>query len=310
MQHGDLSADAFATSAAEFGRSALIAHAQGNPRRVALDAGTALEHLAKAALSRRSPALLAEMRGPDSWRSLIYLLGIPTSPRTISLSVALDRMEAFTKRRVSSDDLKRIVDRRDGAVHTARAEDFDDHLLGVFARHAETLLADIGKDRQEFWDDQLEVVDALLTEVTDSVRHRVEVKMASARATYIRVYGDLPAEAADLARADRQTSRVGDVTLCPACSSWGLATGEHTVDWEPSSDEDGLLDWEGTVKFTASGFECPICRLRLDSVDEMEAAGVEVRWTLDGVDPLDYDDYPTYDYEGDAYDAYKDSQLD
>ena len=56
------SPDAFYRGAREFARSALEAHHAGNHRRVALDAGTAVEHLAKACLARRSRALLAELR--------------------------------------------------------------------------------------------------------------------------------------------------------------------------------------------------------------------------------------------------------
>jgi hypothetical protein len=63
------SADAFYQSACDFALSALEAHHAGNYRHVPLDAGTALEHLAKASLARRSPALLAELKNDSSIHS-------------------------------------------------------------------------------------------------------------------------------------------------------------------------------------------------------------------------------------------------
>jgi hypothetical protein len=49
------SSDVFYQSARDFAVSALEAQNAGNYRRVPLDSGTALEHLAKASLARRSP---------------------------------------------------------------------------------------------------------------------------------------------------------------------------------------------------------------------------------------------------------------
>jgi hypothetical protein len=45
-------------SAAKFAQYALDAHHKGDHQRVAMDAGTSLEHLTKACLAKRSPALL------------------------------------------------------------------------------------------------------------------------------------------------------------------------------------------------------------------------------------------------------------
>lgn len=54
----------------EFALSSLEAHHADSQLRVPLDAGTALEHLAKASLALRSPALLAELKGETSFRSV------------------------------------------------------------------------------------------------------------------------------------------------------------------------------------------------------------------------------------------------
>ena len=118
------STEAFCESAREFARSALEAHHAGNHRRVPIDAGTALEHLAKACLADRSPALLAEMKGEGSVASRVGLLriqgaGPPAVIRTIGLTEALSRISRFVKPTVSREDLQTLAELRNGVVHAA-----------------------------------------------------------------------------------------------------------------------------------------------------------------------------------------------
>lgn len=61
----------------EFARAALEAHHSRRFRRLAVDAATCLEHLAKACLAARSPALLTELKSEANFPSLLRLLGIP-----------------------------------------------------------------------------------------------------------------------------------------------------------------------------------------------------------------------------------------
>src|ERR1700747_2899783 len=88
--------DDFYRTACEFARSSLDAHVRQKHHLVALYAGTSLEHLAKACLAKRSPALITELRNEDSFRSLLLLVGVTavsTSPklRTVGLRGALQR---------------------------------------------------------------------------------------------------------------------------------------------------------------------------------------------------------------------------
>jgi hypothetical protein len=71
---------------------------KGDHQRVAIDAGTALEHLSKACLARRSPALLTELK-PGNWASLALLCGYPEGNprqlRTVGLREAHERLKIF-----------------------------------------------------------------------------------------------------------------------------------------------------------------------------------------------------------------------
>jgi len=183
----------FYASTREFTVSALEAHHGGNRRRVSIDAGTALEHLAKACLASRSPVLLAELRGDSSVTSLIGLLGIEGAPassviRTVGLTGALNRVGRFVKSNAAKTDLQTLTDIRNGIVHAAEDAEVEERVLTAFVQQAEALLADFGRERGDFWDGQLNVVDALLKDASDKLAHLVEVRLAAATAMLERRY--------------------------------------------------------------------------------------------------------------------------
>ena len=256
------SPDAFYESAREFALSALEAHHAGNHRRVPLDAGTALEHLAKACLARRSPALLAELKGDSSIGSVIGLLRIegaggPAIVRTVGLSGALARAGLFVRSKAAKDDLRILVDMRNGIVHAGENAEVEERILAAFAQQADALLADLGRDREDFWRGQLPVVDALLKDASDKLAHRVDVRLAAAAAMLERrkaTEGDAVlsmlralSESAPLTASQR-------LHRCPVCESFGIATGGHGVEWVPADwdKETGrVTNVDGEVWFTA-----------------------------------------------------------
>lgn len=297
--------ESFYESAREFARTALEAHHAGNYRRVPLDAGTALEHLAKACLARRSPALLAELKGESSVSSLVWLLGIEGAKvaakvRTVGLWDALARTELFVTSPSVREDLRTLVDMRNGIVHAAENMEVEERILAAFAQHADAILKDLGRDRGEFWGGQLAVVDALLSDVSDKIAHHVEVKLAAAKASYEREYRDLDATMVAILKAARSTARPLTITPeqqqveCPACGSAGVAAGMHEVWWATPERKQGTQPTPSnpTVLFDADRFECPVCGLRLDSPAEMDLAGVETVWEIKDADWRDYEEDP------------------
>ena len=294
----DLSADAFCRTAQRFAMGALQAHYIKDFPQVTIAAGTALEHIAKAALITRSLALLAELRGEDNYVDLLRLLGLSDGSagrplHTVGLRGALKRVSAFVTPREGDRDLQTLAGMRDGTIHAAMSDEVEVRLLVAFAQYADALLADMSRDRAEFWGSELSVVDALLADASNKIARDVTVKVAAARAYYERRFADLPDEAVAIAIAVYEASDdPGGNQVpadCPACDSLGLAMGTHDVDWEPDEWEGGEpVSVSGTVFFVPSVFECPICRLRLDSVAEIEAAGIGPRWEVEGVDPRKY----------------------
>jgi hypothetical protein len=71
------------TSAQDFARTALEAQHRSDGVRAAMDAGIALEHLIKACLAKRSPALILELTGARTWPWLLQALDLTEeSPTT------------------------------------------------------------------------------------------------------------------------------------------------------------------------------------------------------------------------------------
>lgn len=301
------SPDAFYASARAFALSALEAHHEAIHRRVALDAGTALEHLAKACLSKRSPALLAELKSESSTHSVIRLLGIegadsPAGIRTIGPAEALRRIGLFVKSKADRTDLQTLTDMRNGVVHAGEDVEVEERILAAFAQHADSLVEDLGRDREDFWAGQLAVVDALLNDASDKIAHRVEVKRASATASF---ESRCTNEGQTVMEMVRALSKSAVLTMdqrlhaCPVCNSFGIAIGGHSVDWQVTDvdkETGDVTHVEPLVLFSARAFHCQVCGLRLDSPAEIDKC-FEPAWEIEDADWHDYEP----EYEADDY---------
>lgn len=303
-----LTPDHFYASASHFGQTALQARHSGQAQRLAVDAATCLEHLAKACLAKRSPALLTELRGESNFASLLRLLGIEAGPpprhlRTVGLRDALSRVNVFIASRASQRDLQTLVDLRDGVVHAAQDDQVEDRLLVAFVQHADALLQDLGRDRAQFWAPQLAVVDALLIQEANKVEHRVRVSIAAAKANFEQRWGRIdPGIVSAVKRlAPADPGREGKLHACPACGATGIADGME-FDWENESDE--LREHGapvGKVWFWPAVFYCHTCGLELYGAEEMEAAGLGAEWVKEGTNtpPLDdgFDEDAEHDHQ-------------
>ena len=172
----------------------------------------------------------------------------------------------------------------------------------AFVQYADAVLADLRRDRAEFWGVHLEVVDALLADASDKVAHHAGVKLAQALAAFDQRYGEESPEVLDLIRRLAIPPVLGrDQALadCPACEALGVAEGEHEVDWRFESDDSPV----STVWFYATKFACGVCGLQLDRI-EFEPAAMKSQWEIEGADPAKYEAYAdSTGYEEEAADA-------
>jgi len=292
--------DLFA-SARSFARTALEAHSVPDARRTAMDAGTALEHLIKACLARRSPVLLLDLH-EKNWGPLLVALGhLPAAPRTphsVSLSTAIDRFRVLALAGPRRDDLAELVLLRNGVVHVGANQPVDEKLFTAFLRQVDVCVTDYNATREGFWGDHLAAVDVLLTEQAGRVKRLVQSKLMMARHHFAQQFGNFSQDLVKALVGSRELPGEHESHhTCPACGALGVAEGEHRVVYDFAYDQRGDITGGAWVEFDAAAFACPACRLQLDRPEELAQAGMATTWRDDDVDPADLEPDPDYYYE-------------
>lgn len=304
-------------SAAKFASDAIEAYGEDDHSRVPLHSGTSLEHLVKACLAKRSPALLVELRPqPLNWPSLLSLLGVPEGKpkhlRTVGLRDAVERVKTFLGTvEAGRDEISLLIDLRDGVAHAGEAGKLDEEVLVAFIKFSDQCLADLGESREAYWGSNLTFVDALLSATSDKVDSRVKAQLAAASARFDRRFEGMDAGVLEAIRTLSPTLDTSEEAehVCPACRSMGVAVGDFTVTWEAEFDRDGVQDgFYGVVTFAPISFQCPQCRLRLSNFAELTAAGIGTSWEVEDANPDDYDSYDSYDDDA-AYEAWREGGI-
>lgn len=293
-----------ASSSSEFAKSALGAMSDGKHSVFLLHAATALEHLAKAVLARRHPALIA-VASKDNFDSLLLLMGdvqyaTPKSKiRTIGAREALERAARFAPDCAAlMKDLRFLISVRDGVAHLADASAADvDEVLIPYLKASEVIREELGIDRSTYWGSFTDLVDSALKEYVEQARLRVDAALAVARAEFERRFAELDETTkvvVDAIEASYSPDKYEEQLIeCPACGTLALASGtlkeEFDEDWD--HHEQVLLNVHLLVLFIPTGLLCRACYLKLNGRDEMDAAGVGDSWYLD-IDERDFLDYP------------------
>lgn len=245
------------TSAAGFAESALRAYLAEDHAVFLLHAATALEQLSKAFLASIHGSLIAAANDFDSLLHLCGHAARTRSPRarmrTITAQDALKRVgQLIPPIDNLSGSLQLLILVRNGVVHAGQVEASTDVLV-PFLRACEHMLAEIpNADREAFWADSLELVDARLSESTDAAKVAAADAIAGARRRYADRYHEIaPAlRSAMIATVeDTYAPEKYEQTLwtCPACEHQALVHGSYDVDWEPDWDYSDGEAWVAGV---------------------------------------------------------------
>lgn len=281
-------ADQLITSARLYAHRALSTLAGEDLDLAGLDLAMALEHLAKAYLTRHSPTLLVEVRNGNP-RHLAMLAGVITfdqsSLRTIGLRDALSRVTVLDKLfEPIESTCGKVVAVRGGSAHLG-SDSGGRAVLAVALRAARWLIDALDDvDEATFFGEYVDAVSTLIEERESTVRERVDWKMGRAREYWKGLYGGMTDEEREthLAHLDLAAQRDPDERIqstgCPACHRMGTVRGELHLDAEPDWDvSDGESVAYGTLYALAlhgRQFRCPGCHLALDGIEELAAAGV------------------------------------
>jgi hypothetical protein len=298
-------ADQLAKSASRFARASLAALSTADDMGFALYAATSVEHLTKCYLARKHPALIVDAK---SVGSLLHACGqdaVAGTPRdqvkTITAAESVARVSRFVPLLTShTTNLARLFEIRNGAVHLADSASTAPFVF-PFLKASELLRDALGIDRDVYWGEYVTLADKTLREHVEAAELKATAAVGAARAVFAERFGHLLDAASRAAIiAALEPSFWGDEeqpVTCPACESTALAMGTVDAEWhyEQTGDEDFEATFEAT--FLPDALRCNICRLELTSYEELVAAGVEQRWSID-VDPQNYIDErePDEDY--------------
>lgn len=285
------------SSASKYAQNALDAYESSEYELFSIFAATALEHITKACLTKRHPALLLNLQGKDSWKSLLFFVGAtekrPEKLVTVSLRDSLWRVGDFFESNARTDDLFQLIDIRDGAIHAAANLSIEERLVVAFLRQMEASRKDLNLDRQEFWTSYLGVVDAILSEEADRVKRNVELKLQQARVKFKRNLAPYSDEIKRTIMQAVRTLREDEAsTECPACDCLGIAVGVREYYLMLKEESQTRVTTTAYASFEAKEFACGVCGLILASPEEIQLAGMNPTWEFE-IDKKDF----SYDFE-------------
>lgn len=264
----------------------------------------ALELLARAALSRIHPVLLADPREQDN---IHYAFGIVPKgiPKSIPSKALFARCSVFISGftdKMSAHCLI-LADRRNSELHSGIAafENIDNaKWLPQAYEVMEVLLAHLDRSFSDFLGEHGSVAVEALRDRRDNITRDVQGKLSMARKAY---QGLSPTEkAAKDAVADQTTTswardtRLRLKSVCPACGNTAVIGGEVVGRSPVRIDEDsGSITRE--VRVLPNKLHCAYCDLVLSSFQELREADRGTIFTVQededpieffGIDPEEY----------------------
>jgi hypothetical protein len=269
----------------------------------ALWATLALELLAKAALARTSPVLIAEPT--EECTNLLIATGLMEGDAqfiSVRAKTVFSRCQrAF--RPFSSDEALKLTSARNEYLHGAMPGFTSIPEAGwwpLFWRQAIILNNAVERDIAELVGaDREPIVESHLEQNRKNIEHRTEMLIQQAK-TRLAQYkaGTLPARIAKKWSPGAALSagmERSDPYPCPACSEMGLIEGEEIHDRDIESTQVDEDEWEYSVRLTVYSqyFSCSNCGLVLDRSELIEQAGIEPMFIVEGTD----DDLPYFEGE-------------
>ena len=246
----------------------------------------ALEFIARAALSKVSPVLNADLRQVEN---VYFALGVGDvgSPKTVPLHSVFVRcvsiVDGFEKRHREFCDFLGV--QRNEELHSGGLP-FEDlklqdwlqnyyEVLDILCRHLKRNLDDL------LGSEEAEAADELLKASAEGLQSSVKQSIA----THKKAFEDkskkrkqrLKTSARIRSVSANMSIALSDLEDCPSCSSIGLVTGRQIRKSKPYYDEDRLLE---EVTCLSESYSCHACGLSLPSASHLRWSGIEPQFTV------------------------------
>jgi hypothetical protein len=283
---------------------AIRLHAAGDLEMCQLWASLALELVAKAALAKIHPALVADPQDVDS---LFAACGrsFSTTRKSILAKTVFDRLRHVNPNFMQGDKdfCMDMANRRNAELHSGElpfAGMREGAWIPKFWRVCKLILDAQGKTLTD-WLGVEEAAKAEAAIQTVKTAEVVEGKFRTAADAFGRAYPT--DEAKGLIRATtkfintswqplfgRSPADAFQAHQCPVCKCEAAVSGERWNE-EISAVERPDEPWVELVETTyvTSGFRCTVCQLKLDGREEMDLAGIEKEFVLTEEREPDYE---------------------
>jgi hypothetical protein len=261
-----------------------------------------LELLARSALARISPTLLAEVPGNDGTH-LLYALGHTTtqSPRSVPISTVFERLTkvdiGFTEE--AKNAATSIINQRNAELHSAQIgfEEYPVSLwLGDFYRIADTLSKSQGRTLSDYLgDEEADAATRMITEKNASLKKDVFKRIDSHRQVIqAATQEDLDQKITQSTIRRRAERRPYKSIKCPACHNASQIFGDFISISPPR-----LVDDEIVVerRFLPTMFTCYVCGLVINGFSEIDAISLSGQFTvIECLDPVEYHNIEVAEY--------------
>jgi hypothetical protein len=274
-----------ASEAWDSAHDAIGHYAEANLRRFAREAARAVELAGKAILARISPILIAD---PRSIESQLQLAGVTRGEQRIRTISARETLERLTRLLPALPvlDILPLLEVRDGSTHFLISDrDAVESLIVAWLAAMRVVQDALGADDAKAFGSYAETARAVREEHADRVERIVSAKIARAQKAFDERYRDLDASALTVILTAIAASISLDgydeqVAECPACRKSGVIGGQHEFqEWIADYDVEGGEGYVSgvypRVSLFTTHFRCPVCGLRLEGADELEAAKLE-----------------------------------
>jgi hypothetical protein len=256
-----------------------------------------VELLARAALAKVHPALLADPSEPDN---IQYAFGIVPAklPKSIRAKAVFARCMVFVTdfTKDMSAHCLILADRRNAELHSGAAafEGIDNAgwLSGTY-EIMEVLLKHIGGDFQDFLGEDHEgSATAMLKDRRATIKKEVQEKLSTARKFFASAAPEWLTER--LAQAGPaienwlKNNNLRRPCTCPACGSKAVMSGE-SIGRSPVRIDAGTNTIKREVRVLPNTLICVVCKLKLSGFHEMNEAGMGSVYTVqEEEDPIEF----------------------
>jgi hypothetical protein len=230
-------------------------------------ASLTLEFLARAALARVHPVLLADPRGEES---VLYAFGYPAkAPVSVSMKTVLSRCKVIVKGFTDEEGkvASALSQLRNDELHTGHPafEDFPTRLwLADFFRISKLLLVHQGKTLEDLFGlEEATAAETMIAAADKEIANEAKKLLGKAQKEFEKL-SEAEKNATrqrGLKEAQKILSVSGVLASCPACKAEGLIKGKVISKSEPRlEDDDIIIDTiilPTTLKCYSCGLELP-----------------------------------------------------